>query len=502
MNGTEGNAAEKNGRKAGVLLPLASLPSAHGVGDMGAAAYLFAELLAEAGAAYWQILPLNPLGYGNSPYQPYSSFAGDPIYISLDALYEQGLLRDPPPPMADADAIAYPEVRAHKAGLLREAFQAFSPGEGYEAFMTQPWVYPYAVFMALRRANGLRCWNTWPDAQKRWARDRELDLTPYEEDIRLELFLQYQFHAQWTALKRHANRLGVGIIGDIPIYVGIDSADVWAGQENFLLDEKGEPLFVAGVPPDYFSATGQRWGNPLYDWAALEENDFRFWIERLRYASRQFDIVRIDHFRGFDTYWKIPAACPTAVEGEWVEAPGYALFDAVLEALPDLTIIVEDLGMLREEVYNLRDRYGFRGMTVLQFTLDPAKPLVARQGVLPMVIYTGTHDNQTLRGWYRSRRLPWRLRLRFRLFQAGYRRDCVPERLVRLALDHPADIAILPVADIMGLDDKARINSPGTMGSPNWEWKLNGFVELAEALQRLSVHIRESGRRKNNDVNP
>jgi len=487
-------------RRAGVMLPLASLPSPHGVGDMGEAAHRFVELLAAAGASYWQILPLNPVGYGNSPYQPYSSYAGDPIYISLDALHAMGLLADPPPPfLPEAESIAYRDVRAYKEHRLREAFRVFTPGAEYETFAAQPWVFPYGVFMALKKANGGICWNAWPDAQRNWAEDRALDLACHDEDIRFEMFLQYLFYTQWMALKARANSLGIQMIGDIPIYVGIDSLDVWAGQENFLLDEKGEPLFVAGVPPDYFSATGQRWGNPIYNWARLEADGFRFWVERLRYASRLFDIVRIDHFRGFDTYWKIPAACPTAEEGEWVEAPSYALFDTVLEAVPDLAIIVEDLGMLRDEVYALRDHYGLRGMSILQFTVDPKKPLAPRHGSSRMVIYTGTHDNQTNQGWFAAQPFLTKLRLRWRLFQAGYRSGTVPERLVCLALDNPADMAIIPAQDIMGLDDSARINTPGTVGSPNWEWKLRDLTKLAEALERFGRQIGESGRVRGQD---
>ncbi|MCL1963470.1 MAG: 4-alpha-glucanotransferase [Firmicutes bacterium] len=489
--------AEKAGaREAGVLLSLASLPAPHGVGDMGGAARRFAELLAGAGVRYWQILPLNPLGYGNSPYQPYSSFAGDPLYISLDALYGEGLLASAPRPFQrGTKSVAYSAVRSYKEGLLREAFRAFTPGEAFEAFAAQAWVFPYAVFMAFKRANSLRCWNMWPDAQKNWPADRAaLDLAPFDEDIRFEMFAQYVFYTQWMALKRYANSLGVQIIGDIPIYVGIDSLDVWAGRENFLLDEKGEPLFVAGVPPDYFSAEGQRWGNPIYDWARLRADGFRFWIDRMRYSGELFDVVRIDHFRGFDTYWKIPAACPTAVEGEWVEAPGYALFDAVLAAAPGLTIIAEDLGMLREEVHALRDHYGFRGMDILQFTVDPAKPLTVGQGNAHRVVYTGTHDNQTIRGWFESQRLLWRLRLRARLLRAGYWRGPVWEKLARLALDSAAEMVILPLADCMGLSDEARINTPGTVGPPNWEWKLAEMAEMERAMPGVGRLVRESGR--------
>ena len=482
-------------RRAGVMLPLSSLPSRHGVGDVGVAAYAFVDGLAACGAAYWQILPFNPLGYGNSPYQPYSSFAGDPLYISLDALHAQGLLPAPAQDFApDAEVVEYHATRIYKEAVLWEAFSAFVPDAAYESFIKQAWVFPYAVFMAFKRDNDMRCWNAWPEAQKWWPRDRGLDLSPFDEAIRFEMFLQYVFYTQWMALKHYANGLGVSIIGDIPIYVGIDSLDVWAEPDNFLLDEKGEPLFVAGVPPDYFSATGQRWGNPIYNWPKMEQDGFRFWVERLRYSGELFDVVRIDHFRGFDTYWKIPASCPTAVEGEWVEAPGYALFDTVLATVPGLSIIAEDLGMLREEVYRLRDHYAFPGMNILQFTLDAKKPLAPHEGAERMVVYTGTHDNQTMMDWYRAQPLRTRWVLRLRLRQAGYRQGSVASRFARLALDNPGETAILPASDVMGLDGRARINTPGTVGPPNWTWKLRDLNALLKALESMAGWIQESGR--------
>lgn len=480
-------------RKAGVLMPVSSLPARHGVGDMGPEAYRYVDLLQDAGARYWQILPMNPLGFGNSPYQPYSSYAGDPLFINLDRLAEEGLLPSRPEAFqANADAVDYPAVRTYKEGVLREAFARFTPDANYEAFVAQAWVYPYAVFMAFKRVNGMRCWNEWPAAMKAWPYARGVDLAPFAKDIAFEMFAQYMFFTQWMALKGYANAHGIEIIGDIPFYVGLDSLDVWTSRENFLLDAEGAPTLVAGVPPDYFSETGQRWGNPIYDWDHMERDGFAFWIDRLRYSAQLFDVIRIDHFRAFDTYWEIPAASPTAVEGAWKEAPGYAVFDAVFAALPDLTIVAEDLGMLRKEVYVLRDFFHFRGMKILQFTFEPAQ-VAPRAGDAHMVVYTGTHDNQTTLDWYRAQPFGWRMRARRALAKAGYRGP-IARRFVRLALDDAADIAVLPAADIMGLTDRARINTPGTVGSPNWEWKLRDLNGFAAAMDWFARSIRESGR--------
>lgn len=483
-------------RQAGIMLPLASLPSRHGIGGMGREARSFVDMLQGAGLSLWQILPLNPLGYGNSPYQPYSSFAGDPIYIDLEALQAQGLLRSNPAPYAaDSGMIDYERVRARKESVLREAFASFVPDAGYEAFAQQPWAFAYAVFMAFKRANGMRSWGTWPEAMRDWPARKALDLSPYDAEIRFELFLQYVFYAQWMDLKAYANARGVQIVGDIPIYVGIDSLDVWMGRENFLLDEAGNPLVVAGVPPDYFSETGQRWGNPLYNWAHMEAEGFSFWIDRLRYSSQLFDIIRIDHFRGFDTYWEIPAACPTAVEGVWREAPGYALFDRIQQTLPGIVIIAEDLGMLRDEVYALRDHYKLRGMKILQFTFNPEQPSAPQAAKAHMVVYTGTHDNPTTEGWYRAQPKQWQRAARRRLFRDGYRVGSFARRFIRLALADAADLAIVPLQDVLGLDDRARLNTPGTVGSPNWMWRLTDFAGVGRAIRWYGRVAGQSGRR-------
>ena len=336
-----------NKRKSGILMPISSLPSAHGIGDFGVKSYEFVDLIKEAGFSIWQILPLNPLGYGNSPYQPYSSKAMDDLYISLDFLNDEGLVLKAGEYNKDLNTVEYEEVREYKQHFYKRAFKNFKKDEEYFEFIKNDWVYDYAVFLTLKKSNNLMCWNEWPKSMKDWILDSKFDISKYEDSIEFELFIQYTLYKQWNNLKAYANSKGIEIMGDLPIYVGIDSDDVWANQDLFLLNKKGRPTFIAGVPPDYFCKTGQRWGNPLYDWEKLKETGFKFWIERLSHNSKLFDIIRIDHFRAFDTYWKIPASHETAEHGKWIEAPGYEFFDKVFEELPDINIVVEDLGNLR-----------------------------------------------------------------------------------------------------------------------------------------------------------
>lgn len=458
-------------RSAGILMPLASLPSRHGVGSMGREAYRFIDMLSDMGIRIWQILPLNPLGYGNSPYQPFSSYAGDELYIDLDILQKEGLLSAAPEPFVQSvpDRIDFEGARAYKEPYLRKAFENFraqKPDEDFKAFLKNKWVRPYAVFFALKRQNGLRCWNEWPQEQQNWVLDRQYDLTGLEDEINYRIFTQYMFYKQWMALKSYANANNVFIMGDVPFYVGIDSLDVWENRDNFLLNENGTPAFIAGVPPDYFSPTGQRWGNPIYNWEKIQEMGFTFWIERLKYSYKLYDLIRIDHFRAFDTYWKIPAACETAQDGQWVEAPGYLLMDTIYREIPDIEIVAEDLGDLRPEVLKLRDHYDLLGMNVAEFSLLSSEPAENQ------LVYTGTHDNQTVLGWYRSLSRTLRTQARAALLSYGKPRESAAKKLVRYVMMSNARLAIIPLADILELDDRARLNSPGTVGSPNWEWRL------------------------------
>lgn len=473
-------------KNKGILMPVASLPSNHGIGDFGKYSYDFIDLISKAGIHLWQILPLNPLGYGNSPYQPYSSFAGDELYISLDKLVEEGLLKEAKPYRTNRKTIDYNLVRNYKTKYLKKAFLQFVPDEDYEQFASQEWVYDYAVYLTLKKKNNLVCWNEWPKEEQNWILDRTYDLAPYKEQIAYEMFLQYEFYKQWMELKRYANEHGIQIIGDIPIYVGIDSLDVWGNQKCFLLGADSKPSFVAGVPPDYFSETGQRWGNPIYDWDYIEQTNFDFWIKRLDYSRKIFDIIRIDHFRAFDTYWKIPASCPTAIEGEWVEAPGYALFDEVFRQLPDINIIVEDLGDLRPEVLELRDYYNFKGMRIVQFNFNPDEEENSNYDhVENLVLYTGTHDNQTMRGWYKEQTAKIKKRVRKNLERFGCLEGPISWKFVEFTYKQNSYMSIIPMQDIIDLGDEGRINTPGTLGSPNWEWRMKDLKPLEDRVEAL-----------------
>jgi len=481
-------------RLGGILMPVSALPSRDGVGSFGKEAYEFVDILSRMKVKIWQILPLNPLSYGNSPYQPYSSFAGDEIYIDLELLAQEGLLPKTRPAYhpEKRDKVDFEKVRAYKEPWLRKAYDAFCRKKAFqpefEAFCRQEWVHLYAVFIALKKRNGMRCWNEWPREQQNWSVDKAYDLTDLEDEISYRMFLQFIFYRQWMALKTYANDLGIRIMGDMPFYVGIDSLDVWAGRENFLLDGEGRPTSVAGVPPDYFSATGQRWGNPIYNWEKMEKDGFQFWIDRLRYNSQLYDIVRIDHFRAFDTYWKIPASCETAMEGEWIEAPGYALMDTLYAALPDIWIVAEDLGELRPQVLTLRDHYGLAGMYVAEFSLPKLEP---EENI---AAYTGTHDNETARGWYEALSSGEKRRVARKLRPYGASRERPSRKMIRFVCQSKARLAIVPLADVLNLGSQARLNTPGTVGSPNWEWRLPSFQKVYPEIDWFRETMEKSGR--------
>jgi len=490
-------------RKAGVLMAISSLPSKFGIGDFGSAAFSFVDYLAEANIAIWQILPFNRLGYGNSPYQAYSSIAGDEIFISIGSLVEEGYLApcDITHFKENATRVAYDEVRLFKMQYLRKAFAHFKENyTEYESEFLQfikenDWVYTYSVFLTLKSENNGMCWTEWTPQHRRWIADKKADLSMYAEEIKFYQFLQFIFFKQWYRLKAYANAKGVSIMGDIAYYVGLDSLDVWENQEYFLLGTDCKPIHVAGVPPDYFTADGQRWGNPIYNWEAIERYHFHFWIERLCLNAKVFDCLRIDHFRAFDTYWKIPASAETAVCGEWMEAPGYAFFDVLFEALPEINLVVEDLGNMRPEVFALRDHYHFMGMEIMQFSFSEAGTL--KEEVLcelgKKILYTGTHDNQTTLGWFLSQSLEKQKKIKRYLNEKGYQGTIVAQ-MIQYALDSIAPIVIIPVCDILGLDDESRMNTPGTIGSPNWEWKLVGFTLFEDKMQKFAHWAKESKR--------
>lgn len=481
-------------RTSGILLPISGLPSRHGIGDFGVDAYQFIDIINEMGNTIWQILPLNRLGYGESPYQTYSSFAGDEIYINLDLLKESGLISTPIEDFnAKSNKVDYEAIRNFKEKYFRIAFSNFVEDAEYHEFIQQEWVYLYAVFVTLKKLNGNIIWNKWREEHKTWIKNRKYDMSQHDEEVRYEMFLQFIFFKQWSNLRKYANEKGIQMMGDMPIYTGIDSLDVWCNQEVYLLDENGEPTYVAGVAPDYFSATGQRWGNPLYNWEYLENTHFDFWVKRLAYTEKVFDLIRIDHFRAFDTYWKIPASCETAIEGSWIEAPGYALFDVLTTKLPNLKIIAEDLGDLRPEVLQLRDHYNLKGMKIVQHMIDFDKESLLNESS-NMVIYTGTHDNQTIQGWLNELDEKTINRIHKFFEDKHYTNDHLYQNFAEYTYHTLPDIAILPVQDLLGLDDRARFNMPGLLNDTNWRWKLVDFDEFKALTPTIQKWLKESKR--------
>lgn len=479
-------------RKSGLLLPVSALPARHGVGTFGEVAHRFVDLLSQGGFKLWQILPLNPLGYGHSPYQPFSSFAFDELYIDLDLLVGQGLLKPVPPYHEESPKVLYEEVREYKDHFLHLAYEAQMKKDPrcLETFIAaNPWVKDYAVFIMFKKSCDMVSWDLWPVTKREWIKTRPAlkkeDVYHYE----YEIWLQMVLFAQWKDLHDYAARKHIEIIGDVPFYVGFDSCDVWTNQETFLLDPVSrQPTSIAGVPPDYFSKTGQRWGNPIYNWDLLQKSDFAFLENRVLFASKIYDVIRLDHFRAFDTYWKIPASCPTAVEGNWIEAPGYAFFDSILKKKPDLNIIAEDLGDLRPEVLSLRDHYAFPGMNVIEFTFTDAE-IYHKAGTdwnkEHSVAYLGTHDNDTMKGFFdklsNEEKNQWERALR----DMGFGEGSITDRFIRYALSRKAEYVLFSPQDVLGLGSEARINVPGVIDEINWTWRLVSLAPLLEKIDRL-----------------
>ena len=480
-------------RKCGVLMPVSSLPSRFGIGGFSKEAYDFVDFLAEGGQSLWQILPLGPTGYGDSPYQSFSTFAGNPYYISLDALIEQGLLTEEECEAADygdhPNYVNYEKIYNSRFDLLRKAFNRadIENDTNYEKFVEDQsaWLKDYAMYMAIKDSLGGVAWIEWDeDIRLR----KPAAMAHYEEtlkeDIAFYSYLQYLFATQWSALKAYANGKGINIIGDIPIYVAFDSADTWANPELFQLDEENIPTAVAGCPPDAFSATGQLWGNPLYRWDYHEKTGFAWWIRRLAYCFTIYDVVRIDHFRGFDEYWAIPYGDPTAEFGRWEKGPGYALFEAMKKALGNREVIAEDLGFLTPSVLKLVKKTGYPGMKVLQFAFDSRE----ESDYLPhnythnCVVYTGTHDNDTVMGWIPAMS---RKDLAFAKKYIGVKRTSdICSNLIRMAYASVADTAIIPIQDYLELGSEARINTPSTLGG-NWEWRMSAQDCTSQLAARM-----------------
>ena len=468
-------------RSAGILLPISSLPSKYGIGCFDKAAYAFVDFLKDAGQTCWQILPLGQTSYGDSPYQSFSTFAGNPYFISLDALCDEQLLTKEEceaVALPDTDYIDYSRLYETRYSLLRKAYSRMENDNAVSEFTaSQPWLEDYALFMALKDHFGGVSWDNWTeDIRLR----KEEALKHWKERLAKEIgfyqFLQYQFFRQWNNLKAYANANGIRIIGDIPIYVAFDSADAWANPELFQLDEMGLPKAVAGCPPDGFAADGQLWGNPLYDWEYHKETGFKWWIERLRQCFAMYDVVRIDHFRGFDEYYAIPYGDKTAKNGHWEQGPGMELFHAVEAALGKREVIAEDLGFMTDSVRQLVKDSGFPNMKVLEFAFD-SRDTGSRNDYLPhnynenCVAYTGTHDNQTITAWFQTITDEERSMAREYLCDEFTPDKKLHKVFISLIMRSRAKLCIIPMQDWLGLDDKSRINVPSTVGT-NWKWRL------------------------------
>lgn len=479
-------------RIAGILLPVSALPSRGGIGGLGKAAFEFVDFLHKAGQSCWQVLPVGPTGFGDSPYQSFSAFAGNPYFIDLDELESRGLITAQELAQYDAtvsaDAVDYGLVYQKRFPLLRLAASRFERSDpSFAAFCAQnrDWLDDYAAFMAIKEHFGGRQFTLWdedirlrrPEAMKKYA---EL----LADDIYFWKFTQYFFFTQWDALRAYAAEKNISIIGDIPIYVAMDSADVWANPSLFLLDEKRLPTCVAGVPPDYFSATGQRWGNPIYDWKKHERTGFAWWKKRVAASARLYDIIRIDHFIGIARYYKIAAECPTAIDGEWLTGPGKKLINAINSARGNSRILAEDLGVLHPTVKKLLALSGYPGMKVLLFAADGSadNPYVPFGFERNTAVYVGTHDNDTALGFVRSRS-DGELEFLCKYFNADGREQ-LPQALIKGALECHADTAVIQLQDWLGLDNSARINTPSTVGE-NWKWRL----DPAALSDGLAAHI-------------
>lgn len=496
-------------RTAGVLLHVSSLPGSHGIGDLGPAARRWVDSLARAKQSWWQVLPLTPPGDGDSPYQCFSAFAGNANFISLEDLEKGGLLRraDLGSERFPVDRVDFSRVNAFKSAKLKIAHERFRNGAGrvmqkdWRAFIDKRplWLDDFALFMALKEATPGKSWTDWPRelVLRKPAALREAHRA-LADAVDRQRFIQFLFFRQLDALRAHARERGVQLVGDLPMFVSGESADVWANPGYFLLDRDRRPKAVAGVPPDYFSETGQRWGNPLFNWPALRRDGFGWWIDRIRATLAQVDLVRIDHFRGFAAYWKIPAHLPTAVGGKWVKAPGVDLFEAMKKSMGDLPLIAEDLGLITPDVELLRERFNLPGMRVLQFAFggDAANPFLPHNYVENAVVYTGTHDNDTTAGWYASLSRNDRTHLLKYLGRSTNpkpRADEIAWELIRAAWSSVARHAVAPAQDILRLGTDARMNVPG-QPTGNWAWRLKPGEMTDRLLDQLGELTETYGR--------
>jgi 4-alpha-glucanotransferase len=486
-------------RSSGILMHISSLPGPYGIGDFGKGAYDFVDFLDRANQKEWQILPLGITGYGDSPYQNFSAFAGNPYFIDLHEFLKEGFLEEEEIgllPLGDnPEKVDYGILYKNKMELLRRAYKRArrSIKKELDAFYQEEksWLRDFALFMAIKAEHQGISWLRWPKEYKDNKSKAVLEFEKnHEKEMYFHVFVQYYFFKQWKALKSYANDKNIRIIGDIPIYVAEDSSDLWGHKELFKVDEKFVPLTVAGCPPDAFSETGQLWGNPIYDWEAMEKDGYKWWVERIRASFLIYDVVRIDHFRGFEAYWEIKNGSENAVKGKWTKGPNFKLFKKVKEELGDLDIIAEDLGFLTEEVHELIEATGYPGMKILQFAFDPRE----ESDYLPhtyknnCVVYTGTHDNDTIMGWVKN------VKSEDLMHAGNYLKLSFEEGInwgfIRGAFSSVADMCIIPMQDFLGLGEEARMNIPSTLGN-NWTWRMKedalteGLAEKIAGLTRL-----------------
>jgi 4-alpha-glucanotransferase len=493
-------------RSSGILLHPTCLPGPYGIGDFGSEAFSFIDFLSEAGQKLWQVLPLNPTGYGDSPFQCFSAVAGNHLLISPDRLREQGLLDESDllaRPKFPEGHVEFESVIPWKTSLLKKAAERFisaANGEERRAFeqfcsANEAWLPDFALFMACKEAYGGVAWNQWPaDIARRLPASLQSATDQLKGTIQAVQYWQFEFFRQWHTLRNYAAKLGIRIVGDIPIYVALDSSDVWTNRQYFSLTDDGQPLKIAGVPPDYFSPTGQRWGNPIYRWDRLKESNYHWWVDRFRAALKLYDALRIDHFRGFEAYWEVPAEEPTALHGRWIKGPGAELFEVLERELGVLPVIAENLGVITAEVEEIRKRFHFPGMAILQFAFgnDPQGPSFRPHNYSrELAAYTGTHDNDTTVGWWNSTgaedtRTPEDV-AKERKFAGDYLNlgdQAIQWVMIRTVLASVADLAIIPLQDVLGLGTEARMNLPGT-SKGNWRWRFRPGVLSSAPAKRL-----------------